>query len=76
MAKNIVIDDSPVDVSTEVNFIWSIANKLRGTYTVHTDSGACKPNFQVERVRLYRLRYGRYSFSRRGAHVCAYRKYF
>ena len=31
MAKNIVIDDSPVDVSTEVNFIWSIANKLRGT---------------------------------------------
>lgn len=23
-------DDSPVDVSTEVNFIWSIANKLRG----------------------------------------------
>lgn len=25
-------DDSPVDVSTEVNFIWSIANKLRGTY--------------------------------------------
>lgn len=28
-------DDSPVDVSTEVNFIWSIANKLRGTY--HSD---------------------------------------
>lgn len=26
-------DDSPVVVSTEVNFIWSIANKLRGTYT-------------------------------------------
>lgn len=25
-------DDAPVDVSTEVNFIWSIANKLRGTY--------------------------------------------
>ena len=25
-------DDSPIDVSTEVNFIWSIANKLRGTY--------------------------------------------
>lgn len=36
MAANTVIDamwdDSPVDVSTEVNFIWSIANKLRGTY--------------------------------------------
>ena len=27
MAGNIVIDDTPVDVSTEVNFIWSIANK-------------------------------------------------
>ena len=25
-------DDSPVDLSTEVNFIWSIANKLRGPY--------------------------------------------
>lgn len=25
-------DDSPIDVSTEVNFIWTIANKLRGTY--------------------------------------------
>lgn len=25
-------DDSPIDVATEVNFIWSIANKLRGTY--------------------------------------------
>ncbi len=26
-------DDRPIDVSTEVNFIWSIANKLRGPYT-------------------------------------------
>ncbi|WP_443655498.1 type I restriction-modification system subunit M [Eshraghiella crossota] len=25
-------DDAPIDVSTEVNFIWSIANKLRGPY--------------------------------------------
>lgn len=25
-------DDSPIDVTSEVNFIWSIANKLRGTY--------------------------------------------
>ncbi len=25
-------DDTPIDVSTEVNFIWSIANKLRGPY--------------------------------------------
>lgn len=36
MSKNTIIDamwdDSPIDVSTEVNFIWSIANKLRGPY--------------------------------------------
>ncbi len=36
MAEKVVIDamwdDSPIDVSTEVNFIWSIANKLRGPY--------------------------------------------
>ena len=25
-------DDSPIDVSSEANFIWSIANKLRGPY--------------------------------------------
>ncbi|MEO2256063.1 class I SAM-dependent DNA methyltransferase [Paenibacillus amylolyticus] len=25
-------DDAPIDVSAEVNFIWSIANKLRGPY--------------------------------------------
>lgn len=29
---DIMFDDSPVDVTTEVNFIWSIANKLRGPY--------------------------------------------
>lgn len=27
-----MLDDKPVDVSQEVNFIWSVANKLRGTY--------------------------------------------
>ena len=36
MAEKQVIDamwdDSPIDVSAEVNFIWSIANKLRGPY--------------------------------------------
>lgn len=36
MPSNTIIDamwdDSPIDVSTEVNFIWSIANKLRGPY--------------------------------------------
>lgn len=25
-------DDNPIDVTAEANFIWSIANKLRGTY--------------------------------------------
>lgn len=32
--KNIDIlwDDNPIDVTSESNFIWSIANKLRGTY--------------------------------------------
>lgn len=29
---DVMWDDSPVDVSGEANFIWSIANKLRGTY--------------------------------------------
>lgn len=32
--KNIDVlwDDNPIDVTAEANFIWSIANKLRGTY--------------------------------------------
>ena len=25
-------DDSPIDITQEANFIWSIANKLRGSY--------------------------------------------
>lgn len=25
-------DDNPVDITSEANFIWSIANKLRGSY--------------------------------------------
>ena len=25
-------DDNPVDITAEANFIWSIANKLRGSY--------------------------------------------
>lgn len=36
MSENIIIDtfwdESPIDVSQEANFIWSIANKLRGSY--------------------------------------------
>lgn len=30
--NDIMWDDEPIDVSTEVNFIWSIANTLRGPY--------------------------------------------
>ena len=30
--KNMFWDDEPVDITSEANFIWSIANKLRGSY--------------------------------------------
>lgn len=29
---DVLWDDNPVDVTSEANFIWNIANKLRGTY--------------------------------------------
>lgn len=29
---DILWDDAPVDITSEANFIWSIANKLRGSY--------------------------------------------
>ena len=29
---DVMWDDNPIDVTAEVNFIWSIANKLRGPY--------------------------------------------
>ena len=29
---DVMWDDTPIDVSAEVNFIWSVANKLRGPY--------------------------------------------
>lgn len=29
---DIIWDDNPVDITSEANFIWSIANKLRGSY--------------------------------------------
>ena len=32
MGLNAIWDEAPVDVTTEANFIWSIANKLRGSY--------------------------------------------
>ncbi len=30
--RNVILDDTPIDVTEEVNLIWSIANKLRGPY--------------------------------------------
>ena len=30
--KNMLWEETPVDVTAEANFIWSIANKLRGSY--------------------------------------------
>lgn len=32
MAIDLLWDDNPVDITSEANFIWSIANKLRGSY--------------------------------------------
>ena len=29
---DVLWDDNPIDVTAESNFIWSIANKLRGSY--------------------------------------------
>lgn len=29
---DVLWDDNPIDVTAEANFIWSIANKLRGSY--------------------------------------------
>lgn len=30
--KDMLWDESPVDITAEANFIWSIANKARGVY--------------------------------------------
>lgn len=36
MSENKILDtmwdDNPIDITQEANFIWSIANKLRGSY--------------------------------------------
>lgn len=32
MSIDLLWDDNPVDITSEANFIWSIANKLRGLY--------------------------------------------
>ena len=29
---DVMWDDNPIDVSSDANFIWGIANKLRGVY--------------------------------------------
>lgn len=48
-------DDSPVDVSTEVNFIWSIANKLRGPYRSDKYKDVIIPMTIIRRSVLLRL---------------------
>ena len=32
MIQNAIWEETPVDITAEANFIWSIANKLRGAY--------------------------------------------
>ena len=36
-------DDNPVDITAEANFIWSIANKLRGSYMPDKDGDVIIP---------------------------------
>ena len=56
MAEKLTIDamwdDSPIDVSTEVNFIWSIANKLRGTYQSDKYQGCHHPDGHYPALRV------------------------
>ena len=47
---DVLWDDAPVDVSTEVNFIWSIANKLRGTYQSDKYKDVIIPMVIIRRV--------------------------
>lgn len=43
-------DDSPIDVSSEANFIWSIANKLRGPYLPEKYSNVIIPMMIIRRL--------------------------
>ena len=46
---DVMWDDSPIDVSTEANFIWSIANKLRGPYLPEKYSNVIIPMLIIRR---------------------------
>lgn len=43
-------DDNPVDVTTEVNFIWSIANRLRGPYKANEYQDVIIPMTIIRRL--------------------------
>lgn len=46
---DVLWDDNPVDISAEANFIWSIANKLRGTYMPDKYGGVIIPMTIIRR---------------------------
>lgn len=49
---DILWDDNPVDISSKANFIWSIANKLRGTYMLDRYADVIICNFDYLEVRI------------------------
>ena len=48
-------DESPIDVTPEVNFIWSIANKLRGSYMPDKYGDVIIPKLTQAAYRWYNL---------------------
>lgn len=48
-----VWDDTPVDVTPEANFIWSIANKLRGSYMPDKYGDVILPIGNAKRANMY-----------------------
>ena len=65
-----MFDDAPVDVTTEVNFIWSIANKLRGPYQSDKYKDVIIPMVIIRRFRDL------YTFSKRFAQPPDIKKIF
>lgn len=49
---DVLWDDNPVDITSEANFIWSIANKLRGTYMPDKYVDVIICNFDYLEVRI------------------------
>lgn len=50
--KNMLWEDIPIDVSQDANFIWSIANKLRGVYMPDKHSHASNPLVALSGVEI------------------------